>query len=250
MNSLPPLVFTYDWYEKLLTHLVAAGYTFEGFEESVDDREIRLRHDIDYSPEKAVKIAHIEAERDITSTYFFLSTSPLYNIFEPSVVDAVRTIRDLGHDIGLHFSTHAYWEAEPETATLVEQVERERQRVTEASDGLVETVSFHNPPEWVLDRSFDGFTSTYAPHYFADIQYVADSNQRWRDENPFDGDLPGRIQLLTHPFLWDERDGDVIDRMRRERDRIVTDLERHFSEQNRLWSGPRGLDSDHAGDDC
>ena len=38
------------------------------------------RHDIDYSIEKAVELAALEAEENVKSTYFVLLSSEFYNL--------------------------------------------------------------------------------------------------------------------------------------------------------------------------
>lgn len=200
--------FTHEWYRALLEHLRGAGYRFVPFENDLGADEIALRHDVDLSLGAARRMAQLESELDIQSTYCVLVSSSLYNPLDEYARETLEEIRGFGHDVALHFSTHTYWEGEPATIELERRV-REEQSILGAAQGSVpRTVSFHRPPSWVLDRKFEGFQSTYAPRFFSEVEYIADSSQRWREDPPPWESLPDRFQLLTHPGLWSERDTD------------------------------------------
>lgn len=207
-QSLDSIEFTHRWYRRFLRKLSAEGYDFRTFSDPIRDGEIVLRHDVDLSVDAAVTMAEIEAELDIRSTYCVLLTSPLYNPLEAAYREDIRRLHALGHDVALHFSTHEYWpEHEQPTQAEIESQVRVEMNVLETIVPTVETVSFHRPPQWVLNREFNGFENAYAPRYFSDIGYVADSNQRWREEPPRIDELPETVQLLSHPGLWGDEDG-------------------------------------------
>ena len=229
-QSLGDVEFTHHWYRGFLQRLLADGYEFRAFSDAIGSGDVLLRHDIDLSVDAAVRMARIEAELNVQSTYCVLLTSPLYNPFEGEYRDALREIESLGHEVALHFSTHEYWSAdEPPNEAAIEDRVREERAVLETLVSPTETVSFHRPPSWVLDRSFDGFESTYAPAHFSDIGYVADSNQRWREEPPVVEAFPETVQLLTHPGLWAETDGEFDQRI----ERAISDACRHGERNTR-----------------
>ena len=208
-SDLSEVEFTLDWYRRFLERLRADGYRFLSFQDDVDRDGVFLRHDVDLSVRGALDVARLEADLDVTSTYLFLLTSPLYNTLEAEQRGRIQEISSLGHDVGLHFSTHQYWSKEdpPRTDDLLERIADERSVLDAMLDtDVVSTVSFHIPPEWVLDRSFDGIRSTYEPALFSDIGYVADSGQRWRESPPKIDDFPDTLQVLTHPGLWGDDD--------------------------------------------
>lgn len=210
------VAFTHRWYQQFLQRLQSAGYEFRSFSDSLGPGDVVLRHDVDLSVGAAVDMARIEADLGVQSTYCFLLTSPLYNLLEADKRAALDEIQSLGHDLALHFSTHLYWDEDESPATI--NVERRVGQERSVFDTIApdsETVSFHRPPEWVLDREFTGFRSTYAPAYFSDIGYVADSSQRWREEPPSVESFPETVQVLTHPGLWRETDGDFDQRVKR-----------------------------------
>lgn len=207
--------FTFEWYEHLLDVLRARGRRFRGYRTELDSGDVVLRHDVDWSPRSALRTARIESERDISATYFFLTTSPFYNLMHKPNRLIVEEIEALGHDVELHFSTHQYWDEEPSDEDLVERVNSERRVLEELTGDSVDVVSFHRPPEWAFRREYEGFVSTYEERFFTDIAYRGDSNQRWRDESPLDDELPERMQILTHPGLWGDDDGDFAERLKR-----------------------------------
>ena len=65
--------FTYKYYRWLLL-CAKKRYEFKRFDNfSLDDRDIIFwRHDVDFSPEGAVRFAKIEAELGVQGVYFFL----------------------------------------------------------------------------------------------------------------------------------------------------------------------------------
>jgi hypothetical protein len=219
--------FTPDRYEELLVGLLDDGYEFVGYGDP-GPREVILRHDVDLSPERALAMARIEADLGVTATYFFLLTTPVYNPIAPRHRRAIEGIESLGHDVGLHFDTHQAWDDRPGRRSVVETVTRELAALDRLVDEPVDVVSFHVPPDWVLDRSFEGFTNAYAPRYFSEITYLSDSNQKWRVRRPFADGVPETLQLLVHPGLWESRDrgleaivADLADRTHHRVDRYL-----------------------------
>jgi hypothetical protein len=204
--------FTWDRYRELLDSLRSAGYEFRSFHDPPSEDGIMMRHDIDLSVVSALRMAQVEANAGVSSTYHVLLTSPLYNPFESTTRERIREIEALGHDIALHFSTHAYWDDEPVESALLDRIQAELAALETVLDGdAPPTVSFHIPPEWVLDRELPNVRNTYAPRYFSDIEYVADSGQRWRTNPPMVESLPERVQILVHPGLWGADDNGFED---------------------------------------
>ncbi|MFB6165582.1 MAG: hypothetical protein ABEJ31_10525 [Haloarculaceae archaeon] len=237
MTSLPnpaatdDASFTFDWYGDFLDDLRGAGRSFADYDRPLADGDVILRHDVDLSPRNALRIGRMEARRDVRATYFFLVSSPLYNPLHRPVRRVIEELESLGHDVGLHFSTHQYWPDEPPESALVDRVESEWCVLDRVADDPTDAVSFHRPPEWVFRRAFDAFESTYAERFFTDIGYYGDSNQRWRAEGPAVETLPDRVQILTHPGLWGETDAGFVDRVRSVADRRLGRTRRFVDDQ-------------------
>ena len=214
-NTMEAVGFTHDWYRGFLEELLADGRRFRGYDADLEDGDVLLRHDVDLSLRKSLEMAELEADLGVESTYFVLCSTPMYNPLYERSRSLLERIEALGHDVGLHFSTHQYWDATaaPSESELAARIEGERTLLDQVASDPVDIVSFHIPPEWVLRRTFDSFESTYEPRFFSAIGYAADSNQRWRDDPPVVAELPERVQILTHPGLWDTEDASFDDRI-------------------------------------
>lgn len=115
--------FTHTSYKQMLHALATAGYTFSRFPQAPTNMAwatpfVLLRHDVDLDLEAALAMAHIEAEMGIASTYFVMVRTQFYNVFSQAGSHYVRTILDLGHDIGLHFDCAAYPRPSTRTQTF------------------------------------------------------------------------------------------------------------------------------------
>lgn len=234
--------YTYDWYRDFLHALDSRGWRFRSYDDELADGDVLLRHDVDLSPARAVEMAQLEADVGVQSTYFFLCSTPMYNLLTGSLRDVVSRIEALGHDVGLHFSTHQYWDGDtvPSDADIARRVDAERDALAAVADDPIETVSFHAPPEWVLERVIDGVPSTYEPRFFSDIGYSADSSGRWRTEPPRIETFKPRMQVLTHPGLWGWDDQSFAERVRSAGDDSAT--------RARAYATRRYLDEDPAED--
>ena len=72
--------FTYAAYRNLITELKQTNYQFCGyFDYAGKEKSVIMRHDIDYCLEQSVKMAQIEQEEGISSTYFVLLKTDFYN---------------------------------------------------------------------------------------------------------------------------------------------------------------------------
>jgi hypothetical protein len=233
------LRFTYDRYRDLLEGLLNDGYSFRCFSDGLGEGDVLLRHDVDYSPRKAKEIAEIESDMGVSSTFFFLVSTPLYNILAKQAREYIAAIDELGHNIQLHFSTHAYWDDRPAEKELMARIDAEWKVLASVVDIDQSVVAFHNPPGWVIGRKIPEYTNTYKPQFFRDLQYVADSNQRWRDEQTVLEGFESTFQLLVHPILWGEFDASTVERISTEREHIFEMIERHMRSENELYRAHR-----------
>lgn len=230
-QSTEPVEFTFDWYEQFLSELLDAGYVPADYDGALEPGEMILRHDIDFSPRKALAMGRIEADLGIEAIYFVLLTCPLYNVFYNPVRSTLEELQSMGHTIGVHFSTHQYWDGEAPASEVTKRAVKEREALSCAVGDVSGAVSFHRPDEWLFRRSFEDFISTYEERFFTEIAYLGDSNQRWREEHPLAGELPEKVQILTHPGLWGEEDADFETRLAAEVDRELDRTRRFMHEQ-------------------
>lgn len=217
--------FTYNWYGEFLERIQDAGYEFSTFADGVESGEVVLRHDVDLSLSDALQMAQLEEDRGVSATYCILLTSSLYNPLDEAQAYRIRAIEELGHEVALHFSTHEYWDsdAEPGEGHLSRRIRAERSVLDTVRSDSSDTISFHVPPDWVLDRPIEAGQNAYAPEFFSEISYHADSGQRWRDSPPAIDSLGDAAQVVTHPGLWAQSDGTFEERI----ERGVTEACRH-----------------------
>lgn len=233
--DLTDVDYTYDWYRTLLQSLLDAGYEFRGFEDAqLSGGEVLLRHDVDWSPQAAAEMAEIEADNDVTSTYFFLITSPFYNAFSSESRRSIERIESLGHDVGLHFAVGEFWTDDPGDDPMSELIDKHHDVIGVIAADPTDAVAFHNPPEWTLDRTYDGFVSTYEPRFFGEITYEADSLHRWRTEPPFKNGVGDNAQVLVHPTLWGEEDKEPATHIRRRQKQFLAETDAQMQDRSRL----------------
>jgi hypothetical protein len=115
--------FTLKVYKKLLNSLKKQNYSFYTLEDFIKLLNssttqlfnfplIILRHDVDRLPENALKMARIEKELRIKSTYFFRT---IKSVFKP---DIIGEIAGLGHEIGYHYENLGMYNGDYEKAII------------------------------------------------------------------------------------------------------------------------------------
>ena len=165
---------------------------------------IVMRHDIDFCPIRANKIAQLEERKGIKSIFFVLVNTNLYDFGEEKNLLSLKNIIALGHEIGLHFDSSKY----VGTKSEIDEVCKYECDVLENYLGNnVNIVSFHRPQKKFigLKNTIGGKIHTYMPDFINQTAYCSDSEGKWRYKDPYnlvkDNSLK-RIHLLTHPIWW------------------------------------------------
>ena len=203
--------FTYDAYRTMIRSLLQEGYAVTDYH-SEADQSVILRHDIDFSPEKALKLALLEQEEGVCSTWFVLVTSDFYNPFSARNAIVFQRIMACGHEIGLHFDETRY----PECRTVEElgrKVQEEAEILADAIGKKATTVSMHRPSRMMLeaDLQVPGIINSYGKKYFQEYKYVSDSRRRWREDvnSIILSGLYPKLQILTHAFWYEEKEKNI-----------------------------------------
>lgn len=200
--------FTLDEY-RILVRLARSSYLPSRYLDIPwGKRFILWRHDCDYSLNRALRLARIEREEGLCSTFFVNLHCDFYNVLEKGQSEIVRELISLGHDLGLHFDA-AFYETRSE-ADLHEQVGREAQ-VLEGFFGVRPVAfSFHNPTAFHLtceEPAYGGLVNCYSKKFKSEVPYCSDSNGYWRFRRLRDvltSANDGCLQVLTHPGWWQE----------------------------------------------
>jgi len=198
--------FTEASYRALLDR-ARSRFRFCRFGEAADESGVALwRHDIDFSPHRALALARLENERGLTATYFVLLGSAFYNPFEPDVRGILRAISALGHDIGLHYDATT---TEGGVEAHVERLEFETKALIQHLGVDIRAFSLHNPSvsaDVRLDAGrYSGLINASAPTLRERFSYASDSNGRWRFRSlheVIEDPAVTRLYALTHPEWW------------------------------------------------
>lgn len=207
--------FTYREYVSMLDELKQAGYIFTDYENYLKySRCVILRHDVDYSLEKALELAELEARENVFSTYMILVSSGFYNLLNYKTRNMLQRIVNLGHNLGLHFDEANYENLDINSFKkhVMEEMQILRDQVRETN---ITVVSMHRPSEKCLeaelDFSQDGLINSYGNTFFKEFKYVSDSRMCWR-EPVMDYIKKGeydRLHILTHPFWYSREKEDI-----------------------------------------
>jgi len=230
--------FTLAKYKHLLITLKNKIYifqTFENFLEIPNKKTAVSRHDVDQRPHNDLKMATLEAEAGIVSTYYFRATS---SVFKPEIV---QRISDLGHEIGYHYENLSY------VSKLHKGISREQlfelaiedfEKNLEKFRRLVpiKTICMHGNPWSKYDnrelwtvydyRNYGIIGEPYFDVDYNEVLYLTDTGRAWntsrgnvRDKvqtefnfnfkSTFDiiralenDELPDKIMLNIHPQRW------------------------------------------------
>ena len=163
------------------------------------------RHDVDFSPFRAHRLAIIENKFKIKSTFFIQLGSNFYNIFEKDIKEIFLNIISLGHDIGLHFYASQY--NIDSKKKLEKYLLFEKQILEKLLSTKIKVFSFHNPSKKILKYNnfkYANMINVYSKFLKENIHYCSDSNGYWRFqklENFLDKNYK-KIQVTTHPGWW------------------------------------------------
>lgn len=234
--------FTLKGYEMLLQRTLDAGYKPISYSEyGSKEKWVIWRHDIDFSPQRALKVAEIEAKLGIKSTYFLLLHSKFYNLLEASIKDIVFKIIELGHDVGVHFDLNYYGIIDNEN-DLGKYLKIEKNFLSEVFSASFESFSFHTPSEWAIalgHEQVSGCINAYSSFFMKNVGYASDSNGIWRNEpilSRIEEGLP-KLQLLTHPVWWTDEVSSPKDRFLRavngRSNALITEHQKHWEKIGR-----------------
>jgi hypothetical protein len=146
-----------------------------------------------------------------------------YNVFEPEVIEILKKISGMGHEIGLHFD----WDVFGRSASVTQQEAHERisfeKHVVQTILGVpLRSMSFHNHTlnegRIIGADTICGMFNAAAPRVRDQFKYCSDSNGIWRYDRLADllsDDSIPRLHVLTHPVWWVPEAMRPVDRFRR-----------------------------------
>ena len=199
--------FTRTNYARLI-ELARRSYAFRRFLDfDRAERFVLWRHDVDFSPQGAVKLAAIEREAGVVATYFVSFHSDFYNLLEREVSDCIGEIAACGHDVGLHVDLAS---SGADTVPLEATLRQEAEWLSRLTRAECRAFSFHNPDERAAEFrewQYAGMVNAAAEYFYADVGFCSDSNGIWRErrlEDVLTAAADHRLQVLTHPENWQD----------------------------------------------
>lgn len=200
--------FTYSSYRELLKLLSRNQYVFSSYDNyTLSSKSVILRHDIDYSIEQSVRIARLEKELGVGSTYFVLLSSDFYNPASSQSYKSLHEIIKLGHRIGLHFDETAY---NYDVFPLEYYIRKEARILSDLLDVNINAFSLHRPNQRTIETklAIPGLVNSYGEEFFHGFKYLSDSRRRWREpvEEIIKSNEYLRLHILTHAFWYHDSD--------------------------------------------
>lgn len=207
--------FSYEGYAHMIevVHDKLPIVDFRDVLESNHERFCVIRHDIEFSVDRALELANVESMFGINSTYTVQLRNNTYNALSEKNIKAVKEIKKLGHHIGLHQNPPSMHDDQ-----LKDYILKDIETLEHYYGFEVDRYAFHrcgsNPDILKKYVEVPNKINCYAEeffHYFNGerpedlrVHYLADSNHMWKYGHPLDLNLDkvNKLQLLTHPYSW------------------------------------------------
>ena len=134
------------------------------------------------SPENALRMATIENELQIQSTYYVLFSSRFYNPFENSVKKVLEKIINLGHELGLHFDTQ--FSPNPlDEKSVVKSLVIQKELLADFFKIKIKSFTLHDPDVgdklFLRKNKYETLKNASSPSYVKKFSYFSDSNGKW-----------------------------------------------------------------------
>ncbi len=209
-------MFSYIEYENIIS-LIKMNLPIMDFSDITDETEkfCVLRHDIEFSIDRALKIAEIEKSLGISSTYTVQLRNNTYNALSQKNIDIIRKINNMGHKIGLHQNPPMMNDEK-----LIKYILKDIETLEHYYGFEVDRYAFHrcgSNPEILkryveIPNKINCYDKKFFHYFKGDtpkklrVYYLADSNHKWKYGHPLELNFNkvNKIQLLTHPYSWTE----------------------------------------------
>ena len=180
-------MFSYNEFKNII-NLIKVYLPVVDFADVDDDTKLFcvIRHDIEFSVDRALKMARIEAdELGVVSTYTVQLRNNTYNALSEKNIKAVQEICDLGHKIGLHQNPPNLG-AEKITKNILKDI------------GIEDLINCNG-------KKFFYYFEGKKPEKL-NVTYLSDSNHQWKFGHPLklNFNVIKKLHMLMHPFSWTE----------------------------------------------
>jgi len=191
--------FSYEHYLNTLKSF-KKDHSFSAYS-NFGNKDVILRHDVDFTLESAFEMAKLENGIDTQSTYFLLFHCNLYNIFSAESTRLIKKILGLGHKIGLHYDSNYFLENNLNpNEVIIDEIETMKKHF----GSQINVITAHNPsitakleihlPSDIIDEDSVKFKTNR--------KYLSDSVQNWREGCFCNYIDENRLNLLIHLVWW------------------------------------------------
>ncbi|MDG1986870.1 MAG: hypothetical protein P8J18_02725 [Halieaceae bacterium] len=214
--------FTESAYKKILKK-ASVQYRFVPYGELCSERHVIWRHDIDFSPQRALALAKLEAAENLCCEYHVLVRGRYYNPLEPEISKILREISNVGHKIGLHFDLDIFAHDEQVSRNRFEaSIGLEKTILEDITGAEVASLSFHNLTLhnnlYTTEMQICDMFNANFPNFHSQYKYISDSNGLWRNQTLVDvlDETPvEKLHVLTHPEWWTRKAMPPYERIKR-----------------------------------
>lgn len=200
--------FTLKHYRDTLAIFLGQRYQIGGFSSYLEGttatpRHLILRHDVDVSVERLMRMVEVEKAMGVRSTIFVRTKAPGYDITTTTTRKAFERLARDGFELGLHY------EAPPEGVDPLAWVHGEKRKLEETIGVAIVGAAAHRAAStrFFVTTGMLGALGlkyeAYEDRFRVPLKYLSDSRRRWR-EGCFCiwvGRVDG-IQALVHPIWW------------------------------------------------
>jgi hypothetical protein len=205
--------FTYQGLRRYLKHLIGRYRIFRLGKWDGKCPGIILRHDVDFDLEAAYRVALLESELGIKSTFYVRVDAYSYNLFSDHCTRRLQQMISLGFEIGLHFNPMRWPDANENE--LVEMAFRDMELLRLIVPSI-KSISLHNPSVHGHYPMIPGVRNSYDPMIFTPEKYLSDSCMSFRGKDPYSHAILARenvVQIVLHPMHYADNPGTYKDRI-------------------------------------
>lgn len=218
-------MFSYKNYKEIIQIIKESGRGANFKQARGKDQYIIMRHDVEFSVDRAYQLSKLELSMDFTSTYFFQWTNNSYNILSKRNMDMIKYMHERGHEIGLHFALNGLTDMELVRKKIIQEIDM----LSGMLGFEITEFSVHRPSTDILRENIKlpGIINAYQDEYFTfaekvtpetklEVKYISDAQHRWNYGTPDRETLLGhdKVQILTHPYSWTKLGYDNLENFR------------------------------------
>ena len=165
-------MFSYEDYRQIIRIIQSTGRYKHYADALGEEKFIIMRHDVEYSVERAYELARVEQSMDFTSTYFFQWTNNSYNVLSKKNIDMIKDMRERGQHIGLHFALNGMTDMDE----IRKKIKKEIDMLSEMFGFQIREFSIHRPSKDVLRENIklDGILNAYQDDFFTFAENITE----------------------------------------------------------------------------